>query len=709
MRNPIRLAVCCAALVALVACSDDSNETPSNNVNNTNNTNNTNNLNDAGDGNDADAGPIATGATMRFALGGEDFFDLPMPADARLKEDGTHGFTDWESLHDNSIGEVWLDGADDLKTGWGLTSAIYAWFDEPIDPGGFPASYEASLDTSEGYPAVFLIDVDPRSDERGELMPIECQYLEEEGTYHAANQVACASPYGVLRERLTRYALVFTSDFKDANGDTVRAGADLATLMNGEDVGDEAAGPYSETAEYLEGLGVDVASMVLFTTMDPTARILQVSEFYEALDEPELDETKGITVVGDYDDYVVLEAYYDLPLIQQGPLPYSAPPAGRLVVDANGDIELQGMESVKVFITVPKMAMPEGGFPLLLYLHGSGGTATQLMNRGPRTTPGQVPAAGSGPAAAIAPYGIAGFAADFALHDSRFPQNPDTTGLKLYNLLENPRAMVDNFMVAANEVGMHSRLMANITLDPALHADLDAGAAADGLIRFNADRIAAMGQSMGSMIGTPTMTIPNEVDAFINAGSGGTLIEIALTSRDPIDVREALRRFLRLRSDETLDRYDIVLNGLQHMFDFMDPYVHARHMILEPHAGVAPRHLFHPSGLEDRYFSPDGRAGLTTAFGVPLAQPVEEAYAFEYMKWAGYTEAVPVPISGNMRDGAITGFARQYQPAYAEAGHYVIFDKAEARAQYACFVKSLSAAGPPTLYSVENSSVENCP
>jgi len=693
-------------VVFTLGCSDDPDPTPDNH---TNNGGEDTGVTDDTGGDEEDMTPAASGATMRFDVDGDDFFDLPLPADARLLEDGTHGFTRWESLYESRIGEVWLEGADDLETGWGLTSAVFAWFDEPIDASGFPESYATSLNTESGYPAVFLMNVDPESPEQGELMPIECKYTETEGTYHPANQVACASPYGVLRERSTRYALVFTSDFKDADGESIRPASDLERLMAGEDVDGTSAGPYEQTAQYLEGLDIDVSSMVLFTTMDPTERILQVADFYESLEEPTLDETQPAEVIATFEDYVVIEAYYDLPLVQQGPLPYAAPPAGKLVVDESGQIVQQGTESVKVLITVPKMAMPEGGFPVVFYLHGSGGTATQLVNRGPRSSFNEVPPAGSGPAANIAPYGIAGFAADFALHDSRFPQSPDRTGLKLYNLLDNPRAMIDNFMVAANEVAMHSRLMANVTIDASLHPDLDAGDAEDGLIRFDADRFAAMGQSMGSMIGTPTMTIPNEIDAFVNAGSGGTLIEIAVTSKDPLDVAAALKAVLRLRDDEDLDRYDVILNTLQHKFDYMDPYVHARHMILEPHNGVEPRHLFHPSGLEDRYFSPDGRAGLTTAFGVPIVEPVEEAYAFDYMQWAGWTEPIEVPVSGNLVEGTVTGFARQYQPAYSEGGHYVIFDKAEARAQYACFVKSLNSDGPPTLFTVENSSVENCP
>ncbi|MEZ4462240.1 MAG: hypothetical protein R3E66_21465 [bacterium] len=657
-----------------------------------------------------DTGNVAS-TTFSFDLNMANFFDVPFPSDVRKKADGTYGYTDYASLEGVQVGKLWLDAADDLKTGFGLTSAVFMTFSSPLDEATLPQTYEASL-TPES--SVFLEVVDAASPKNGERLPIKCKFTEAAGKHHPPNLLACASPFGDLREPNTQYALVVTTDVLDRAGNPVAAPSSFTALLDGTDQegahGTVAAQTYVDAKNALVAAGTDatkIAGFTLFTTFDPTSRLVRIYDFYKNLPQPELDTTKPIEQIAVYDDYVVLKAFYNVPNIQKGPLPYALPPSGVIEFDDNGDPIVGYQESVQVNITIPRGPMPAAGFPLLIYAHGSGGEAKELMNRGPKTAPNDVAAPGTGPAATLALYGVAGFSADFALHDTRYPQSPDTTGLKLYNLLGNPRAMIDNFVVAANEVGLHSRLMAATTIDPAVSAELDPTWYPDGVIKFNKDAFAVMGQSMGSMISTPAVTLPNEIDALINSGSGGTLLEIALASKDPVEVKPLLRRLLQLGNDEEFDEFDPALNALQNVFDWIDPTLAARHVILRPHLNAKPRHVFHPSGLEDRYFSPRARAGLSLALGVPMADPVLEPIAFDWMKWAGYESGTTLPITANLPDG-VTGFVRQFEPAYPEAGHYVMFDKPEARAQYGCFMKSL-AQGAPVLRTPEESTPENCP
>lgn len=665
---------------------------------------------DVGADTEDDVGPVAL-TTFAFDPTGTGFFDVPFPSDVRKKADGTFGYRDFQSLYDIGVSKLWLDASDDLKTGFGLTSAMYLHFNAALDVTTIPSTFDESME--EGA-SVFLIDVDAGSAKKGERLPIRCRFTQAAGTHHPANQLACGSPYGVLREPETTYALVVTRGVKGADGVPVSTPLALSSLLGGADVdganGVVSSAAYVSAKDAIVAAGTpaeDIAGFSLFTTFDPTARLRQIYEFYAALPEPSLDSGKPIEEVAVYDDYVVLKAYYDVPNIQEGSLPYGQPPAGRIVFGADGKPVVQRQESVQVNITIPRKPMPAEGYPIMIYAHGSGGQAVELMDRGPKTMSGDMPPAGSGPASNLAQYGVAGLSVDFAIHDTRFPESPDTTGLKLYNLLGNPRAMIDNFVIASNEVGLHSRLIANLAIDVSSVPSLDPTWVPGGVISFNRDAIAVMGQSMGSMISTPSVTLPNEIDALINSGSGGTLLEIALASKDPLEIKPVLRRLLKLRADEEFDELDISLNTLQHVFDWIDPTLHARHVIQRPHLGAAARHVFHPSGLEDRYFSPRARAGLSLALGVPMAEPVLEPLAFDWMRWAGYESAIPLPISANMAQG-VTGFVRQYEPAYFEAGHYVMFDKPEARAQYSCFVKSL-AQGAPVLRSPEDSTPENCP
>jgi len=654
-----------------------------------------------------DMTPPVPGAQVFFDPG-EGPFSLPFPSDLRLKEDGTYGFRDFAALGSNRIGTLWLDAADDLKTGWGLVSAVYFWFDAPIDPTTLPT--EVSSIGLDPLPSVLLIDVDPDSPTFKERLPIECKFTADEGTYHPANQLACLSPFGVLRRANTRYAAVLTSNLKDADGHSVRATEGFQYLLRGNPTTPEAAA-YIETQGVLSELGIsdEVVAFTVFTTHDPTARHRELYEFYKALPDPVLDSTKPIELMREYDDYIVLKAYYDVPNIQQGPLPYETQPAGNILFDEDGNPDIQYQESIGVLITVPKMPMPEAGFPVLFYMHGSGGKALELLDRGRRDGLEGSAEPDKGPASVIAPYGIAGFAADFALHDTRFPQSPDTTGLKLYNLLGNPRAMVDNFNIAANEVSLHARLMKNLEI-PIDELPLNPDHFPDNMVKFDGSAFTSMGHSMGSTIGTPAMTLSNEYAAYIASGAGGLYMEVALETKDPVDLAPLLRQFLRMNRNEDFDRFDIVLNTLQHVFDYADATVHAPHVQAHTHPGVLPKHIYQPVGLQDRYFSPASRASLTTAFEIPLVGDVLEPIAFDYMRWVGRETAMSLPAIAQVEvDGSLyTGAAKQFMPPYEGGGHYITFDLDDAKAIYACFLKTLALRGVPEVRSADQASLENC-
>ena len=44
-------------------------------------------------------------------------------------------------------------------------------------------------------------------------------------------------------------------------------------------------------------------------------------------------------------------------------------------------------ETAQVSLTFPKAAMPDGGYPLVVYFHGSGGVARELVDGGDKGSP----------------------------------------------------------------------------------------------------------------------------------------------------------------------------------------------------------------------------------------------------------------------------------------------------------------------------------
>jgi hypothetical protein len=648
------------------------------------------------------------------------YFAVPMPEDARVKADGSLGFVDWQQAYNNRLMRLWLDASDELVRGWGVVSGVFTQFSQPIDPASLPQSITDSMKEGAEHASVMLIDVDPSSPEQGRVFPLECQFRAKKGTLHPENLLGCKSPFGVLRRANTRYAFVVTTKVRGLDGTPVAASAATRALLAGQDV----AGPegktlkgadYKAAAEVVASKGPrvsEIALLALFTTWDPTARLRKINAFYEALPEPQLDRSKKIKLVEEYADYLVLEAYYDVPIVQEGALPYGAPPAGKLSLDAMGNVQQVSTQSIRVYLTIPKKTQPAGGWPVMMYLHGSGGVARELIERGPQPAIDQPAPAGSGPGGVVAKYGVAGFAADFQLHGMRF-NPPDTTGLKLYNLVANPRATIDNFLVAANEVTLHARLLRGLAIDPAeilpagSAAKFDVSLSPDGKIRFDDDRLSAMGQSMGSTIGAPAMSIDKVTDAIVFSGSGGVLVEIAVTSKKPVDVGALLSSFLRYRDDEPLDQFDPALHAIQHIWDMVDGVVHARHVARDMHPGVPAKHVLQHSGLQDGYFTPISRAAFTTALKADLVTPVLEEQAFVQMSLEGKTQPLTPPVSGNGPLGT-TNVAVQYAPEVLD-GHNVAYQLASAQAQYGCFVATFDADAAPTLRTVAASEVAACP
>ncbi|MFU8803877.1 MAG: hypothetical protein ACNA8W_08730 [Bradymonadaceae bacterium] len=662
---------------------------------------------------ESDTGPEELGTHLRFDPAMEDFFDVPFPSDLRRGPEGL-GFSEWPGAMRNHLLRLWFDAAEDLGEGWGLVSGIFLYFTDALDESTLPGDIASSLIDGERWPSVFLIDVDDDSPDRGHLLPIECKFTAPQGTLHAAHQLACISPLGVVRRGNTRYAFVLTDEVHDSAGEPLQRGPAMSALLAGSDVtgrhGDVLAVPYRKAVELIEELGGPadtIVAMNLFTTGDPTARLRRVNTWYQTLPDPVIDEEAGLELVEVYDDYIVLAGYYEVPVIQRGSRPYSNPPAGNIIWDEAGNPELVDQQRIRFYITVPRAAMGADGYATMLYLHGSGGVAEELMNRGARPDVDTESEPGSGPASTLAHYGLAGFAADFNLHGMRHDP-PDTSGLMLYNLLGNPRAAIDNFIIGANEITLHARLLANLAIDPAVAPEyLDPGEAADGLIRFDSARFSAMGQSMGSTIGLPAMTIDHRIDAAVFSGSGGVLIEVALTGTRPLHIKPVLHGILGYRNDEVLDRFDPILSAVQYVWDFVDPIVHGRHVFLEPHEGVKAKHVLQHSGLEDGYFSPLSRAAFSSSMGVELVEPVVEPYAREIMGWNNVGEALVAPVQGN-RPGNITGVVLQYEPSVLD-GHNVGFQRDDTRAQYGCFLRSVLVGEAPILRSVEDSSAEACP
>ena len=334
------------------------------------------------------------------------------------------------------------------------------------------------------------------------------------------------------------------------------------------------------------------------------------------------------------------------------------------------------------------MAQPADGFPLTIFMHGSGGNWRQAIDRSPLP---EVPneerpdyELGKGPAEWLARRGIATVGFDFPLHGDRNTP-PDTSGLVLYNIFGNVEATIDNFTLAVIELSLLSRFMMDTTVDTSLAETLNAGSAADGLVRFDPNRLTAMGQSMGSTLGLPFATIDKRLKGLVLSGSGGILAEVAVSATEPFAFRSMLESIVELTDGQALHNAHPLLHAMQHLWDLLDPVAKARHVIAEPHEGIEAKDVFMPAGIIDGYFSPIAQTALAVGLDAPLVGDEIEPHMADMLRLKGHqTESYPIQANINGK----TGFALQY-PSDHTQGHYVLFNLEGGIHQYTCFIKSV--------------------
>jgi pimeloyl-ACP methyl ester carboxylesterase len=635
-----------------------------------------------------------------FATDSNDFWSLPLPSDLRRQPDGTYNLDEWPGDWDNELTAMWLRAADRrLVDGWGVSSGIFQTLTGEVDSSSLPASAEASLEDSA---SVYLLDIDFESPQWGNRIPIEVEFRATSDQYTPDHVLAAVPVFGFTRRAHTQYALVLTSALKDADGQTVGRSEDFHNAFEGLDSASETAQRhFASLKATLLAKGIDLESIVgaaVFTTMDPSEELRELAAWAELQDDPILGSPW--TLAEEYESYQVLTATYDVPIIQSGLRPYETIGEGLISRSADGTPIIEETQAVRLSLTVPKSTQPEAGFPLTIYMHGSGGEYYQAINRSARP---EVPAdeqgegePGMGPSHWLAVRGLASLGFDFPLHGSR-NEPADTTGLLLYNILGNVDTTIDNFNVAAMELTLLSRLANTMVVDASTIESLSAARDGNGLIQFDPERLTAMGQSMGSTLGVAWATVDPRVKGLVLSGSGGILVEIATTATEPFPLRGLLETLVNIEDGNELHRFHPMLHAFQNLWDLVDPIAKAQHISAEPFPGFAPKEIMMTAGITDGYFSPRSQAALAVALGVDLVGEEVE----EFIPWAlglagRTTQTYPLSSNLNGKVGGVVGYAAPHT-----LGHYVVFNQDGARHQYTCFIKSVGDTGGAKIQSAQ--------
>ena len=557
-------------------------------------------------------------------------------------------------------------------TGFGTTSGFYISFSKDIDEGLLPTDGGESLRDDS---SLILVDIDPDSTERGRRWPIYWRYQSEETGYLPKHTLSVRLLEGIALRPNTTYALIVSERLASASETTRVILGDERPMSAPLDEAWTLYAPLRDWLSSLEGVGVpSIAVASVFTTQDPVSELFKLRDFVHSLPAPTARDLESLGIQSGIVNYEILIGRYTAPRFQEGEIPYKNSGGG--IVFENDEPVIQGEEDLRFSLSIPEGEMPEGGWPLVLYAHGTGGNY-QSFYRGEISL-------------SLAKKGLAVISIDQIHHGERDGGVCDTgdysqcVSLLFFNFLV-PKAGRDNVRQSAIDYVSLLRMVQGLEI-PAERSEFGQTA------RFNPNKMMFMGHSQGGLNGSLFMAIEPQVLGGILSGAGSNIAISLEQKTKPFDVNQLLKLALSVPLDQSLDRWHPALALLQTFIEPGDCSNFARFWFHDPPEGYQAKSILMTIGMRDEYTPPDTNFALAVAGRVPLVEPISQPIpALEFL---GINSAGIPPISANVGEGTATAGLTQYE----REGHFIIFDLPSAKERYAKFLKELSERPPPKIY-----------
>ncbi|MBX3271908.1 MAG: hypothetical protein KF729_16690 [Sandaracinaceae bacterium] len=645
---------------------------------------------------DDEGPPTAYFRIRRGDDGDRDFYRLPFPNDVLRRPGGGIDLTAHPSpstaLAVDVLGRHIAQAQTDLD-GFATNPVIYFRFSRAYEWGDIDGE------------RVMLVDLSPDSPDYGNN--IGRSWLTTFGRitrYICPNWLSIRRGHGQPLRPGTTYAAILRRGIRThpdhGSAEFMRA-ADLDALLSSTaPSGEPLAGGWRAYQPLRDWLALDetisaddVLNAAVFTTQDPTAMVPALRRVIRARPIPALSDVTvcgpGVTspcddggrrVCGGASDAIwEVHARIALPRFQRGTAPYEEPSdGGDIETSAAGDPIVQGEEPVCMVMAIPKdVPAPAGGFPVLIFGHGTGGAFTGPIENG-YAAQLATEDGGAGPPRAVT------IAIDMPLHGSRANGSTRSTNELVFNFV-NPLAARDNFLQGAADLLALVHWAQGYTLDAAASPT---GAA----VTFDPSRIVLFGHSQGAQHGMLMIPFEPGLRAALISGGGGDLTESLLSKTSPVNIAAAVPLAL-LDPDES----GRLVAGDQHpalalfqmFYERVDAVNYGRHYYRDP-IDLTGRHVFMTYGMGDTYSTERTMQAFARSAGLPHVMPV--------ITEAGLGDPIPAPAIGNVSVNMLPYSVgmRQYSPAAGEDGHFVTIGAPQARADVTRFVlQALAGAVPP--------------
>jgi pimeloyl-ACP methyl ester carboxylesterase len=642
-----------------------------------------------------------------------EFYRLPFPNDIRVVNghiDLTGHPAPGEVMGINVAGE-YIRSVEQDADGFALNGPVFFRLtDFPqrssicLDPGSrYPeVPAEEAPDPfcpQGGDPSVYLVDL-----ATGQHLPVQIDLFRDRGQYRCQNAIGVAPLDGVPLSPRTTYAVVLTTDLRDIRGDAPIQDQDFARILEADSslpsrvIG--ATAPLRNWIDATPAVSADsLAAAAVFTTGNPSSigeklfdAVMDLQpdpvfndDAFSCDNPPPLPPPcHGRLLAGGAiperecgSNPAVIEIHgtYDAPVFQQGTRPYlTAQFGGELNLDDAGSPDKVRDETMCYALTVPRgVAMPPGGWPVVIYAHGTNGTYRSFVEKSileDFTTEG---------------FAVIGF--DNVMHGPRQDPsaNPDQWVADLWELDEpgnlyfnviNSRAARDNTLQGAADLFWLTRLLGN---------DSPVVSGVDTLL--DPDQIYFFGHSQGTTIASPYLVHESGIRAAILSGAGAELVLSILNKTEPVNIAELVGT---LFGDQNISRIHPMMGLLAILFGPADSVAYADGFVLYPTRSARPLLMF--SGIGD-HFSPDAtQAALIRAMGIPLVTPVEQPLE-------GVDEVNPPITNVNIfgTNAGVPAGALQFTPQTgtgSDDGHFVLFNTQDARDALRYFLSTTLAGSP---------------
>ena len=357
-------------------------------------------------------------------------------------------------------------------------------------------------------------------------------------------------------------------------------------------------------AKVLDGIGLsadEVALISLLTPQDPTTAFLSATEKMIADYEPEVRNVEFMLEAWQTANYYAYKGELKLENYQKGIPPYNKKDdqEGRFVYNDDGSFAVQAEEWAPFTLTVPKYEMPENGWPIAVYGHGTGGDRLSPLgdNNGSE-------------AYLLAQAGWAVITIAEPLHKSRNGYQEGNEEINTFNFF-NPWSSRDTWLMSTLE--KIQQVSATTILEvPSIDGAPEA--------HFDLAHIGFIGHSQGGIVGAMLAPLDERIECMFLSGAGAGFTDSMTGKFEPVDIPGVLIMALGLDDVEELDVFHPLMTMLQFWVDPADPIHYGHHW--SKGTGFAQPHLLATSGLKDKYTPVPTHHGLAGAFRLPIVDQV---------------------------------------------------------------------------------------